>query len=209
MANILTRTAAPALPVASHKYSYQGAGAFTNILRIFFTRIVGVIDNLLSTNFGGKFLYFPLGVFHSTSTQTAALINTAYAVAFATTTLSNDVAIESSSQIHVENDGVYNFQFTAQANAPLGIGGQLTIWLSVSGTNAVNTGKLVELAEPEELVNLLSVQCDFTVTLSSTDYVQVMWAKDASDIQLLYTAATGIYPAIPAASMTVTYMSNS
>jgi len=202
MANILTRTAAPALPVASHKYSYQGAGAFTNILRIFFTRLVGVIDNLLSTNFGGKFLYFPMGVFHGTSTQTAAMTNTAYAVTFNTTHTSNDVAIESSSQIHVENDGVYNFQFTGQADAPLSTGGQLTVWLSVSGTKEANTGKLYVLAD------LLSVQCDFTVTLSSTDYVQVMWAKDASDIQLLATAATGIYPAIPAASITVKYMSN-
>tara|TARA_R110000782_G_scaffold33659_9_gene80994 strand:- start:1116 stop:1733 length:618 start_codon:yes stop_codon:yes gene_type:complete len=205
MSNDITRVTAPALPSATQTYNHLSQANYTNILRLFFRRLTTVVTNLLTLEGGGggKFLYFPVGAFSSTSTQTAAVINTAYAVTLDTTVESSDIAIESSSQIHVENDGVYRVSVALQGEAPSGTGGRLRVWLQVTGTNLASSGREYELD------GLLSVKCEFTLTLLSTDYVQVMWAKDNADINLLATSAAGIYPAIPSASVSVDYVSNS
>ncbi|NCX56205.1 MAG: hypothetical protein EBW87_03290, partial [Burkholderiaceae bacterium] len=53
-----------------------------------------------------------LGNFYDTTTQTAAVINTAYAITFNTTDLSEGVYIGSpTSRVYVDTEAVYNFQF--------------------------------------------------------------------------------------------------
>ena len=45
------------------------------------------------------------------------------------------------------------------------------------------------------------------VTLDAEDYIEVVWATDSALVTLPYSAATGLHPAIPSASVTVSFVS--
>lgn len=74
------------------------------------------------------------GAFYDTTTQTAAAINTAYAVRFNSTELSNGVSIGTpSSRIYLDRSGVYDFQFSAQVDNTTNAVGNLYMWARVNG----------------------------------------------------------------------------
>jgi hypothetical protein len=62
-----------------------------NILRLFFNRLANSV-NLLTGEFGGRFIESPNGKFFSTTDQTAAMINTAYALEFENTYLGEAIS---------------------------------------------------------------------------------------------------------------------
>jgi hypothetical protein len=90
VANEVDKVAAPALPLAQDNYNRSVTDQFNNILRLFFRRLTNVINEILSTEDGGKVLYMPRGLFYSTTGQTAVATNTGYPVEFEN---SSDVTI--------------------------------------------------------------------------------------------------------------------
>src|SRR5210317_1632020 len=112
MANQIDKTEPPALPLAPEEYNRPFMDQNSNVLRLFFNRLIGTLNTLLSTDDGGKFLYMPRGLFYSTTNQTAAVINTGYPVEFEQTYIGNGVSIEGvdSTRVTVTADGMYNFQ---------------------------------------------------------------------------------------------------
>jgi len=117
MATIINRyrpVVAPRLPAAPSEYEPQFIEQYSNILRLYFNQLDSLTGALLGES-GGRYVRFPYGAFHDTTTQTAAATGTAYAVTFNSTDLSNDVSIGSpTSKIVVANAGIYNFQFSLQ-----------------------------------------------------------------------------------------------
>jgi hypothetical protein len=74
------------------------------------------------------------GSFYDTTTQTAAVINTAYAMTFNTTDLSYGVTVGSpTSRIYIDRPNVYNVQFSAQVDKTAGGVGLVWIWLRKNG----------------------------------------------------------------------------
>lgn len=86
----LNKPANPALPPATPSYSVTYHDKFNSILRLFFNQLQNAFDNLLGPN-GGQFVDCPYGVFFSTQNQVYAANDTAYAVKFDSTYLSNAV----------------------------------------------------------------------------------------------------------------------
>jgi hypothetical protein len=196
--NDIARVEPPSLPINGD------LGTLVSILRLFFRRLTGVVLNLTASDtLGGKFIHMPTGAFVGTSTQTAALTDTAYPVAFNSNELINGIGIENDDEVHVENPGYYSVHVTLQADAPSGTGGELTVWLEVSGTEQAYS------CRQYELTGLVSLECCFPVSLEADDYIQIMWAKNNADIQLAAVASTGLHPAVPAAAITVNFLSNS
>ena len=202
MANELTKVAAPALPVASKEYGHEDEGAFRAIMRIFFNRFVGVIDNLLSMNsYGGKFLYMPYGDFYDTTTQTAAIVDTAYALTFDTSSLTAGVTLQTTSQILFEYEGIYSFHIYGHVNTT-GTTGAITMWAKKNGTNIADSGRRVDASAD------LPIMFSGIMEIATGDYLEIMWETTHLNARFESIAASGNYPAVPSVSVAISYASN-
>jgi hypothetical protein len=142
-----------------------------------------------------------LGNFYDTTTQTAAVINTAYAITFNTTDLSEGVYIGSpTSRVYVDTEAVYNFQFSAQLDNTSGSSHLIFVWYRVNGTDIANSASQVRLKGTDgELV----AAWNFAVKLKAGDYFELMWSVSDITVQMLAQAAAAPVPGIPSAILSV------
>jgi hypothetical protein len=156
--------------------------------------------------FGRSVPILHYGAFSDTTLQTAASINTAYAMTFNTTDNSNGVSIGSpSSRLVVDNQGVYNVQFSAQLDQISGATANVYIWLRKNGTNVPNSASTVALQGTSAR---LVAAWNFVIQLEATHYVELMWATDTTNARILAASATSVWPAIPSVICTVTQVNN-
>lgn len=141
------------------------------------------------------------GSFYDTTTQTAAAINTAYAMTINTTDLSQGVYIGSpTSRIYVDRPNVYNVQFSAQLDKTTGGVGLVWIWLRKNGVDVPSSTGFVRLQGNN--AELLAAW-NYLVQLNAGDYIEIMWEVDDTSVQILYEAATAVHPATPSVIVTV------
>lgn len=157
-------------------------------------------DNLVPPSFAVRRAGY--GNFLSTSTQTAAVINTAYAVTFNTTDLSLGVYIGTpTSRIYVDTAGVYNFQFSAQLDKTAGGTAFIWIWYRINGVDATNSATQIRIqGNNAETV----AAWNFVMALKADDYFELMWATDDLTAQITATAAAPPVPGIPSVILSVT-----
>ena len=137
---------APLLPLAPVQYDQRFMTDLTNALRLYFNQLDNTNTTLLGEN-GAQYLEKPYGLFFSTVDQTAALANTAYAVTYPTTYLSNTISITSSSRISVTQPGVYSFTVTAQVISSNSSSKTLYMWIKRGGTNIGYSTRAITLSE--------------------------------------------------------------
>lgn len=142
------------------------------------------------------------GSFYDTTTQTAAAINTAYAMTFDTTDLSIGVTRGSpTSRIYVDRPNVYNIQFSAQLDKTAGGVGLIYIWLRKNGANVTNSTTQVRIqGNNAETV----AAWNFLLQMNAGDYFELMWEVDDTSVQILSEIASAVHPAIPSIILTVT-----
>jgi hypothetical protein len=156
--------------------------------------------------FGRSVPILHYGAFSDTTLQTAASINTAYAMTFNTTDAANGVSIGSpTSRLVVDNQGVYNVQFSAQLDETSGGTANVYIWLRKNGTNVANTASTVALQGTSART---VAAWNFIIQLEPTNYVELMWATDTTNARILAASATSVWPAIPSVICTVTQVNN-
>ena len=206
MANEISKAEPPALPLHREEFERSFFDQFNNILRIFFNRLTGTLDNLLSTEQGGKALYLPNALFYSTTDQSAAVINTGYPVALENTYLANGITINggSSTQITVGSDGVYNFQLTLQLQHTSGSACALWVWISKNGTDVTYGAKRYTIKGND----FFSVAWSFNIDMTADDYIEMYWATDDLGLGLHADAPTSPHSGIPSAVMAVSFVSN-
>jgi hypothetical protein len=141
------------------------------------------------------------GSFYDTTTQTAAVINTAYAVTFNTTDLSEGVYRGSpTSRIYVDEPGIYNFQFSAQLDKTAGGVGIFDFWIRVNGADIANSAGRVRIqGNNAELVTAWN----FLTRMKAGDYFELMWAVDDTTCQIAAFPAVAPIPGIPSVILTV------
>ena len=142
------------------------------------------------------------GSFYDTTTQTAAVANTAYAMTFNTTDLSSGVRLRSpsTSEVEVDTEGVYDLQFSAQLDNTSGGNHTATIWLRVNGVNVVESaGRLVLKGTDGDLV----ASWNYFQQFKAGDYFQIMWSVSDTAVQLVATAATPPAPGVASVILTV------
>lgn len=145
------------------------------------------------------------GYFYDTTTQTAAAINTAYAITLNTTSLARDISIGTpTSRIVVAKTGVYNFHFSLEAEKLSAAAAHVFIWPRVNGTDVTNSGTKFSLAG-SSADGVPS--WNFLLSLTANDYFELMWSVEDTGIKLEYYAATAVVPAIPSIIMSVTQVS--
>jgi hypothetical protein len=142
------------------------------------------------------------GAFYSTTTQTAAAINTAYPITLNTTDITDGVYIgATTSQVFVDRIGIYNFQFSAQLVKASAGAGNVFIWYRVNGVNVANSAGKVTLAGSSAAV---VAAWNYVVKLNAGDYFELVFSTDDTGCQIVAAAAAAPAPAIPSVILTVT-----
>ena len=206
MANELDRPAAPALPLAPEGYERPYMDQNSNVLRLFFNRLVNAFDTLISTDDGGRFLYMPRGSFYSTQDQLAASTNTGYALTFNSTHHSDSITVSNNSRINVTYAGTYQFSVTLQIEHNNSSEATVTVWEKRNGTtDTPYSGHLFDVKGNDFYV----VNWVFTRHLEANDYIEVYWATTDTQLNLHSEAATALHPGVASATIDVTFGSNS
>ena len=204
MANQLDRPEPPALPLAPPAYNRPFVDQNSNVLRLFFNRLMSSINALLSLDNGGRFLYMPRGLFYSTTDQTAAVVNTGYPVEFENTYLGNGVSIVSDTRITATASGFYNFQVTLQTDHVGGSDSTITTWINKNGTDVPYGGQ----QQTVKGNSIHAVFWNFSIDLTVGQYIEMYWATDDTSLTLDTQPAASPHPGIPSAIVAVSFVSN-
>jgi hypothetical protein len=142
------------------------------------------------------------GSFFSTDTQTATVINTAYAITYNNADQAYGVYRDpaDSSKIKVTRPAVYNVQFSIQVDKTSGGTGKLYIWPAINGTAVPNSASLIQIQGNN--AEIFSA-ANFFLPLSNGDYFQLYFSVDDLSVQLQHFAAASPHPAIPSIILTV------
>ena len=142
------------------------------------------------------------GSFFDTTTQTAITANTAKAITFNNTDLSNGVYLGTpTSQVVVDEEGVYNFAISIQIDKTSGGTGEFYIWFRLNGVNVANSAGLIRIqGNNAEIFSAYNI----FLNLKANDYVEVMFSVSNLSVELHAVPATAPVPAIPSIILTVT-----
>lgn len=141
------------------------------------------------------------GQFYDTTIQTAAAINTPYAITFNTTDVSNGVFLGvPTSRITVDTEGIYNFLFSIQLDKTSGGTGLFWVWPRINGVDVPDSNSQVRIQgnDAEQLVTI-----GYFFDLKPNDYVEIMFAVSDVSVQVQAFPASAFYPSIPSIILTV------
>ena len=198
----------PRLPVAPAQYDQQYTDQLANILRLYFSQLDSLTSTLVGDDStiansatshigpGGRFIRMPYGSFSRNTQQTAAVINTAYAVAFDTTDLSNTVSLVSTTQITAKYAGIYNFQFSVQLENTANASSDVTFWLKKNGTNISASGGLFGMSPRKSAGDYFHLIGGYNVFVSLTagQYIELYWSTTDTASSIQNYAASGVAP---------------
>jgi hypothetical protein len=161
------------------------------------------IQNLsVSPQYTPQLVRHRYGSFYDTTTQTAAAINTAYAMTFNTVDLSVGVTRGTpTSRIYVDTLNVYNVQFSAQVDKTAGGVGLVWVWLRKNGVNVPDSAGQIRIQGNN--AEILAAW-NYVIELNAGDYIELMWEVDDTSVILLADAASAVHPSVPSIILTVT-----
>jgi hypothetical protein len=141
------------------------------------------------------------GSFYDTTTQTATAINTAKAITFNNTDLSNGVFIGSpTSRIIVDSEGVYNFDTSFQLDKTAGGTGIFDFWFRLNGVDVPDSCSRIRIqGNNAEIFSSLN----YFFNLKANDYVELMFAVDDLSVEITAFPAAAPHPGIPSIILTV------
>ena len=141
------------------------------------------------------------GSFYDTTTQTATVINTAKAITFNTTDLSNGVFIGTpTSRIVVDSEGIYNFDTSFQLDKTAGGTGIFDFWFRLNGVDVTDSCSRIRIqGNNAEIFSSLNYFFD----LKANDYVELMFSVDTLSVEITAFPAAAPHPGIPSIILTV------
>jgi hypothetical protein len=145
------------------------------------------------------------GSFWSNQDQSAANTTTAYPITFNNTDPDSiGVSIVSNSQITFANAGVYNIQFSAQADRVSGSGSDsIDIWFRKNGTDIPESNGVITVAGGSAAAKTIA-SWNYMLKLSAGDYVELAWRTSDINLQFIHepSATSPTRPAIPSVIVT-------
>jgi hypothetical protein len=149
------------------------------------------------------------GSFYDTTTQTAAVANTAYAMTYNNTTdnaqgtdLTYGVYIGTpTSRVYVDNTATYNIQFSSQFVSTNASSKDVYIWIAINGTAVPDSATKITLSGSS---NAYVAAWNFLLNLTANDYFEIYWETTNTNVQMYAAAAAGHIPGIPSVILTVT-----
>lgn len=124
------------------------------------------------------------GAFTSTSTQ-AGIVNTPQRLAFDTQDVANQMYYTTGDGIHVQQDGIYNVQFSVQlVNTDTAIH-DVTLWFRLNGVDVANSASTATMPTKHGSVNgAIIVAANLFITMMAGDYIEMWWATDTTQVSV-------------------------
>lgn len=200
----------PNLPLAGQQYAPSYQEQFNNVLRLYFNQVSNVEGALLSPR-GGQYLNFPYAAIQRTTDKTFTA-NTPTQITFDQNDYINGCTNDGTDGIHVEQSGIYNYQFSVQFANTSATSYAAYIWLRVNGVDVAGTGSKFDIPTKHGSSDgYLIAACNFYVELQADDYVEMWAAVDNSAVYMeAYAAQTSPFamPAIPSVVATLSFVSS-
>jgi len=136
-----------------------------------------------------------------TTDQTAAAINTAYALTYTSSIAEGVTNGTPASRIVFAEAGQYMISFSAQIASTSSSTVNFWFWPRINGTDV--TGSTMKNALHQNN-SVLVVSRSAIFDVSAGDYLEAMWAVDSTSGFLDATAATAFAPAAPASTIAIT-----
>jgi hypothetical protein len=152
----------------------------------------------------GIHLTVPYGQFSSNTDQTAAAIDTAYAVTYDQSDFLDGVTLSSGSRLTVPHEGIYKVTFSIQLRNTTNDVQDADIWLRKNGSDVANTNSRFSIPQRKSVGSdsHLIATTSIMVELVANDYIQVMWHVTNTGVSIeqfpAVTYSAGVTPAIPA-----------
>jgi len=163
-------------------------------------QLTAAVEGLQMTPAPREFKRSRYGSFYDTTTQTATVINTAKAITFNTTDLSQGVFLSTTSRVMVDTEGVYNFDTSFQLDKTAGGTGIFDFWFRLNGVDVADSASRIRVqGNNAEVFSSLNYFFD----LKANDYVELMFSVDDLTVELTAFAAAAPHPGIPSIILTV------
>lgn len=185
------------------------AGAFTNVKPTAPDNVIPIAVCLVSDASDGIIFVRPTieqmqyyGVFSKTTDATPAATNTAYTLTFDNTDISNGVTIGTpTSRIVVPASGLYQLEANVQISSGNSSKKDIYIWFRKNGTDVPNTTRIVTSNVNNGYVTVALTE---TLSLEASDYIEMAYGANSTNIIVDSVAATAFAPAAPSVILTVT-----
>ena len=143
--------------------------------------------------------------FYTTVTQSAASINTAYAITWENSALSNDkltiAASPNTSRIVFGHTGAYQIDFSAELVSSSASSKTIYIWPRINGVDIANSTIVTSIQNNgDRLVTSRSGM----FSVQEGDYLEAMFAVTDTGLTINGSAATAFSPASPSATISIT-----
>lgn len=212
----LSSPVSPALPNGPLEYNRQYQDQLNNVHRLFYNRLTQSYNGLITPIVngappGGSNLFFPYAAVQRNVDKTFTA-NTATLITFDTTDFSSSITNDTTDGLHVEQEGVYNYQFSIQlANTDTQIH-TAWVWLRVNGADVLGTGsKFDVVAKHGSSDGYIIVSANFYVQLAAGDHVELWAAVSHAGVYMeAYPVQTTPFPmpSIPSVVATLSFVSN-
>ena len=132
--------------------------------------------------------------------QTAALINTAYALTFTQDLAEGITSGTPASRLVVDEAGQYSVTYSMQMASTSASTVRMWFWVRINGTDIPKSAMENTLHQNG---STLVVTKASILQLSAGDYIEVMWATNSTNGYLEAVAATAFAPATPSATISM------
>lgn len=205
----------PRLPAATPEYEQRVVDNTNNILRQYFNQVDNNVSTMLGPD-GGRYLSAPHGSFYDTTTHTA-VANTATILTINTEDVAQAMSIVDGYKVTVVYPGIYNMQFSVQAENSTADEQEIDIWIRQfnrdgtpyflpSGDLPGSTGAITVVKKHGSANGATIAGWNYFITMQGGDYIQMMWSITNAGVTLPFRPAqTG--PVRPGTSSVVLTMS--
>lgn len=200
----------PSLPISPKDWDSGYHDQYSNVLRLYFNQLSNGLQQLTNVR-GGYRLSFPHGAFYDTTVQTAASTTTAYVVTLNSTSFSSGVSLVNGSKMRVDQEGIYNLQFSIQLNNTGTAPHDMDVWVRQNGVDIPNSNSRFGLparkgtSDPFHILAALNIFAD----MKEGDYLELVWCTSNTSANITgYVAGTSpTRPAIPSVITTLSFVS--
>jgi hypothetical protein len=142
------------------------------------------------------------GTFDATTDRTLAATNTATAVTLDNTLISNGVTLGTpASRMVASEAGFYQLDASLQITSESSSAKNVYFWLRKNGTDVVDTTRALTVNINK---GFTPVALTYTLSLLATDYVELMWAANSTDVTLEAIPTLAFAPSAPSVLVSLT-----
>jgi len=141
-------------------------------------------------------------MFYDTTNQTAAAVDTAYAITWDSTAYSNNISIDGTdaSKLNFAKSGTYHIVFSATIHSENASAKHIYFFPRIDGVN-IDGSTMMHSLDTNNNRKVVTRGGMFQITAGS--FLQAMWSTDDTDLDLHGVSGLSFAPDIPSATITI------